>query len=581
MTNEIIEEIKDKDLALRIARRSGKAEDWVAAKRERNRVGRLVEQSKSDFLRDQQEELADDPKKFWRLIKSIVPGKKSGNCKITLVDKEASPEGVEINGERTADFINDFFSNIGPNLAKKHKEPWLLYKGDDDVQADPQPTCPNFITDYNEVLKLCKDINSSKSSGFDDISAKVFKDAFRVVIPQLVYLFNSSFTTGVFPTRWKCATIIPLYKGGDKTEVSNYRPVSLLPLPGKIIEKLVHSKMLSFMNENGIISEKQGGFRKGFSTASTIVDITNRLFANIDEGLTSLAAFIDLRKAFDTVNHGILIKKLQCYGVDSLNLLWCENYLSRRVQRTMVNGLLSSMKFITCGVPQGSVLGPLFFILYMNDLQFAVKNAQIQLYADDTVIHVAGESSEEAAQQMQPALNSFSKWCSANKLSLNTSKTKMMVFGTRQKVKKAKGVILRLEGTQLQVVPTYKYLGFILDSVLTFNCHVKNVSNMVAYKTNLLGRIRKFLNDDVALKIYKSMILPYFDYGDVIYNSAGKDGLEKLQRLQNKCLKICKRLDVKFSTKELHRITKTSRLDDRRSAHINNFMYGRLGRDHL
>ena len=278
--------------------------------------------------------------------------------------------------------------------------------------------------------------------------------------------------------------------------------------------------MSSFLNVNGIISDKQGGFRKGFSTASTIVDITK--FSNINSGLTSLAAFIDLRKAFNTVDHGILIKKLHCYGIKGLNLEWCKHYLAERHQCT--NGVLSSSKLITCGVPQGSVLGPLFFIMYMNDLQFAVKGAQIQLYADDTVIYVAGESGDEAAVKSQPASNSFSKWCSANKLSLNTSETKMMVFGTRHKVKKAKHVVLKLEGTQLQVVPTYKY--FTLDSVLSFNYHVKNVSNMVAYKTNLLGKICKFLNEDVPLKIYKSMILPYFDYGDVVYTSASKEGLD-------------------------------------------------------
>ena len=203
----------------------------------------------------------------------------------------------------------------------------------------------------------------------------------------------------------------------------------------------------------------------------------------------------------------------------------------------------------------------------------------VQLYADDTVIYVAGENSDEAAAKLQPSLNSFSKWCSANKLSLNTNKTKMMVFGTRNKVKKAKNVVLKLEGSQLQVVPTYKYLGFTLDSVLSFNYHVKNVSNMVAYKTNLLGKVRKFLNEDVALKIYKSMILPYFDYGDVVYNSANNEGLDKLQRLQNRCLKIFKRLNVRHNTKNLHNITNTSMLKDRRIAHLNNFMYGRLSRE--
>ena len=151
-----------------------------------------------------------------------------------------------------------------------------------------------------------------------------------------------------------------------------------------------------------------------------------------------------------------------------------------------------------------------------------------------------------------------------------------MVFGTRHRVKKAKNVVVKINEVPLQIVPTYKYLGITLDSTLTFNYHVRTVANMVEYKANLLAKVRKFLTETVAMKIYKSMILPYFDYGDVIYNVASQEGLDRLQRLQNRCLKICKNLNIRHDTNDLHRITKMPRLDLRRKAHINNFMYGRL-----
>ena len=392
----MLEEIKDKDLLLRIARRNGREEDWTEAKLARNRVGRLVEQTKADFLREQQEELADDPKKFWRLVKSIVPGKKLGKSKITLIDKEGGPDGKNVKESMVPDFINSFLSGIGPKLAKIHDEPWEFFGVQLAEREADRLQCPNFGTDYEEVSKLCKDIQISKSSGFEDISAKVFKDAFRVLILQLVYLFNLSFSMGVFPDRWKRATIVPLHKEGDKTEVGNYRPVSLLPLPGKLIERTAHGKMDGFLEAHGILTDKQGGFRKGFSTASTIADITNELFANMNNGLTSLAAFVDLWKAFDTVDHGILKRELKYYGVTGSNFDWCENYLQNRTQKTNVNGVLSSERRITCGVPQGSVLGPLFFILYVNDLQDAVPNANVQLYADDTVIYTSGTTPKQS-----------------------------------------------------------------------------------------------------------------------------------------------------------------------------------------
>ena len=227
------------------------------------------------------------------------------------------------------------------------------------------------------------------------------------------------------------------------------------------------------------------------------------------------------------------------------------------------------------------MLGPLFFILYINDMQSAIKNASVQLYADDTVLHIKGDNAGSATAILQPDLDSFSKWCNSNKLSLNVAKTKLMIFGTRQKVKKAKNTQVYMNNQLLQTVPTYKYLGFTLDSVLSFNSHVSNVINLVLYKLNLLSKIRRFLKSATALKIYKSMILPYFDYGDIIYGSANKDGLDKLQRLQNKGLKLCMGYDRRHNTDDLHREAKCPKLESRRSAHINNFMFNRIDRSDL
>ena len=356
--------------------------------------------------------------------------------------------------------------------------------------------------------------------------------------------------------------------------------MSLLPLPGKLIEKVAHNKMSIFFEYHNIITDKQSGFRKGFSTMTSIADLTDELYTYMNKGMTTLAAFIDLSKAFDTVDHGILLKKLKCYGIDSVNLRWCNDYLSRRTQKTLANGVSSANRSVTCGVPQGSVLGPLFFILYVNDVQHALRESHLRLYADDTVIYAAGENVRQAETALQPALNKFAKLCSANKLTLNAGKTKMMTFGTRHKVKKARGADIKINNTSLTIVPTYKYLGVAMDSTLSFNYYVKSVANIVAYKSNLLSKIRKYLTDVTALKVYKSMILPYFDYGDIIYMNSNQDGLDKLQRLQNRCLKICKRLDRRHETKDLHVITRCPMLSDRRTAHINNFMYKRLVREH-
>ena len=179
-------------------------------------------------------------------------------------------------------------------------------------------------------------------------------------------------------------------------------------------------------------------------------------------------------------------------------------------------------------------LAPCSLYCTLMTLQAAINGSNLQLYADDSVIHAAEVSPEEAMGNLQPSLNRFTRWCRANKLSLNATKTKLTMFGTRYKIKKAKEVNILVEGVTLQIVQTYKYLGITLDSTLTFNYHVRTVTNMISYKANLLAKVRKFLHKEVAIKIYKSMILPYFDYGDVIYGSASQESLDKLQRLQNR-----------------------------------------------
>ena len=474
--------------------------------------------------------------------------------------------------EEVPTFINDFFTNIGPNLAKQHKDQWVYYG---DVN---EHVLPDFETDFDEVHKLCKEINTMKSSGMDEISARVCKDAFLILADKLVHIFNCSLSSAVFPDAWKAAKVVPLFKGGAREFVGNYRPISLLPLPGKLLEKIVHNKISSFLEEHNVLSEHQGGFRKGFSTTSTISDLTDDLFTGVNQGLTTLAAFIDLKKAFDTVNLPILLQKLECSGIRNTPFRWCENYLSGRNQRTVANGFTSGIRPVTCGVPQGSVLGPLFFLIYVNDLQSALDDCKIKLYADDTVLYQAGFDSNHAEFKLQASMNLFSQWCSANALTVNAKKTKIMAFGSRSKVKKCQNVKIKLRGISIRQVPSFKYLGLTLDPTLNFGQHMSTIIKNVQHKIHLLGKVKRYLHDDVAVKIYKTMVLPYLDYADVIFCKTNSSQLDKLQRLQNRCLRLCLGKDRMFDTNRAHKEANVPFLADRRNAHTLNFMYQRSGK---
>ena len=543
------------------------------AKRVRNEVGKNLKNLRADFLKEQQEAHKSEPKKFWKTVSAIIPDKKSRSGEIWLKNEDGMP--IE-NSKEVAEFFNNFFSSIGRELAKNYKEEWGYYgeRIADEMQ--------NFETNVDEVIELCRDINLYKSSGMDGLSSRICKDAFLVLSDQLTHLFNCSLSTAIFPDAWKAAKVVPLFKGGDREDVNNYRPVSLLPLPGKLLERVVHKKVSAFLEDNKFLCEFQGGFRKGYSTTSTIADLTDDLFQAINDCNVTLAAFIDLRKAFDTVDLEILRKKLFEAGIRGRVLDWCGNYLSNRYQRTTVNNTVSDALPVTCGVPQGSVLGPLFFLIYINDLIYALDDCKLKLYADDTVIYHSDVDHSLASRKLQSNLDGFYKWCLENKLTVNIKKTKVMVFGTRYRVKKAhKSVKITINNRKLQMVPSFRYLGILLDSTLSYRQHISSVIRTVLHKVTLLSKVKRYLNNDVALQIYKSMILPYIDYADVIFAKSGVTELNKLQRLQNRCLKICSSRDKLYSTDAVHKSSSVPFLVDRRKAHVLNFMYKRQTRKDL
>ena len=314
-----------------------------------------------------------------------------------------------------------------------------------------------------EVKKLVNDIDITKSSGINKISSKCLKDTLLSLNSQLTHIFEMSLKFATFPNYWKMANIVPIFKNGKKCEVSNYRPVSLLPILGKILEKFVHEHVTQFFENHNLLSDRQGGFRKNHSTLSSITDLTNDIFNAINSKEVTVATFFDLKKAFDTVNHSILQKKLEKMGIRGILLQWFENYLNNRFQKTICNNNISESNNVICGVPQGSILGPLLFLVYINDIKDILVDANFQLYADDTVIYSSGKSIEAIKNMLQMNIDKFSSWCITNKLTINTKKTKVMILGSRYNIKRNSNIDLTTYGEKLQIVPTYKYLGINLD----------------------------------------------------------------------------------------------------------------------
>ena len=460
-------------------------------------------------------------------------------------------------------------SEIGQNLATPFNTPWSF----DGTHIDE--IAPNFETTIEEITKLCNDIETHKSSAIELLSSKVLKDAFCILTHQFTHLINLVSQKGIFPETWKSAKVIPLFKGGDKSEVSNYRPISLLPLPSKIIEKVIHSRLTEFYSIHNILTGNQDGFRKGRSTIDTIANFTDDISVNINKGECTLAAFVDFKKAFDTVYHDILIQKLKYTGVQGKNLDLLTNYLSNRSQITFANSKISSSHAISCGVPKGSILGPLLFLVYINDFTNVLRNTPTRLYADDTVVYINDVNVKLARQNLQISLNKLHLWCNKNKLTINIGKTKTMIFGSRKYVKQMHAVKLDINNIQLECVHTFKYLGVTLDMELKYNAHASTVYKLASHKVNTLRLIRPYIDEQTALQIYKMKILPYIDYGDIFDMSANNESLEALQKVQYRAIRTCLKTDIRTARIELLNRAQLPLLAFRRTVHLRNYMYKR------
>ena len=557
MTNEILEIMKDRDYYYKKARTLNLADDWNIARNLRNRVGKMIKNLKADFIQNNLKEFANDSKRFLVLKENTI----------NLKDADTAEP---VPNTSIANYINRFFRDIGPKLAND-----LGHETTSRFVVEPLHTFKFDQLHESEVSKLIKQISVHKSSAIPSLSSRLLKDSFTILSKQLTHLFSMSLKKGGVPEKWKHATVIPIPKEGDHADVNNLRPISLLPLPGKLLEQVVHQQIMEYISMHNLLCKEQGGFRKGFSTISKIADFTDDLFTAINENKLTLAAFIDLRKAFDTVNHNILLQKLKTLGLHLQELKWFESYLVQRFQQTLANGIMSDKLEVYCGVPQGSILGPLLFLIYVNDLPRVIKFSTVHMYADDTVIYLSGRNTAEIEQSLQADLNNLAQWCSSNKLTINTTKTKTMTFGTPQQTKRMQNVRFTLNEQVLGFVESYKYLGVTLDKNLNFQKHVKSIIKTLSYKIYLLSKIRPFLTEKAAVLIYKSMVLPYIDYGDTFYFSCTKDLLNKLQRMQNRALKIIFRLNRRFPTKELHQTAGVLMLDKRREMHLLNLMYKR------
>ena len=356
------------------------------------------------------------------------------------------------------------------------------------------------------------------------------------VSPILALLVNQSFQTGIFPDKLKIAKVITLFKKGNPELPSNYRPISLLPIFSKIFEKLMYRRLYRFLEIHDVLFSLQFGFQENHSIDHALVSLTETVKNTLDNKRFGCGIFIDLQKAFDTVNHKILLSKLEHYGVRGCALEWFRSYLSDRKQYVSVNGSNSNLLSIACGVPQGSVLGPLLFLIYINDLPSSSKKLNFYLFADDTNIYCESSDLSNLIKIVNRELRSVKKWLDANKLSLNIDKTNYIIFHSSSSSVPSDAVV-KIGKKHIKRVKFVKFLGLLLDEHLSWKYHLSELSKKLARTCGIFFRIRNLLPLDVLLCLYNALFLSFLQYGLIVWGGTYASYIEPIFKLQKKAVR--------------------------------------------
>ena len=402
---------------------------------------------------------------------------------------------------------------------------------------------------------MCINFNYYKltSTGTDNIGARLLKLAAPYIAEDITFICNKSIASSCFPDKWKEAKVSPLHKSGPLEDINNYRPISILPVLSKVLERHVSDSLTKYLNEDDLLHKTQSGFRTNHSCETALNFMSDSWLNAIDQGEMIGVVLVDFKKAFDLVDHDILLTKLKLYGIKNETLCWFKSYLSQRQQQVSINDIKSSFRPISCGVPQGSILGPLLFLLFINDLPLYTNNVLTDLYADDTTLYFIHKSLEAIERNLQIALNELNIWCKNNGMVLNTAKTKVMLITTKQKRNSLSNddIELNYNDDQLQTISNSKILGVFVDNNLCWSEHVKHITKKIASNIWLLSKIKMYLSLEHRVQFYKSYIQPHIDFCNIIWGNASGANKLRVFRMQKRAVRVILDYDVEDTTEAM------------------------------
>ena len=533
-----------------ISKRHG---NWPDYKKYRNKTKTLIRQAKKHHFSEAVTNLKDT-KSIWKHLRTA--NKKTSAC------DNALPDELEINGQKYTNSqdiafkLNDYFASISeyintndvitsaPDLTKL--EAFISSK----IPLDTFFRIPKITV--NQVSEFINGLNPAKATGLDGIGPRILKLASTVLSPSITALINKSIETATFPDQLKMAKLYPIYKGGSKSDPANYRPISILPTISKNFEKHINKHLVAFLNKYKVIHANQSGFRQKHSCQTTLVKLIDQWMACIDRGDIVGSVFLDFRKAFDLVDHSILIDKLSLYKCQGPDLNLISSYLKSRQQDIDGGKGLSTPANIKSGVPQGSILGPTLFLIFINDLPLHMEYCDIDLFADDATFHANGKTKSEVEPKLQTDGNNSKSWEKHHKMQIHYDKTSCMTLGSRHRTQnEASKLDITIDGSEIKQVDKQKLLGVYIDENLLWTTHIDYLCSTISIKISLLKQLSTYVPVKVQKLFYQGYILPLIDYGSNTWGSTSKLNIERLSKLQKRAARIILKADFDTPSSEM------------------------------
>uniref|UniRef100_A0A146M6K4 Putative RNA-directed DNA polymerase from transposon BS n=2 Tax=Lygus hesperus TaxID=30085 RepID=A0A146M6K4_LYGHE len=536
----------------------------------RNLLKMLIREAKRDYFDKKFQQAEGCPSKEWKVLNEVLgrSNKSSQVCPFVSEIMKKAPISESSACIQACNVLNNYFCSVGENLATdiRNENPVLVnmaYHGSQSPSSSNTFVIP--CIDEEHFVKICNQMQGKSAPGFDGIQATLIKKYIRFLAKPMIHLINLSISSSEFPDIFKTAKVVPLHKGGSKADPSNFRPISMLSVLSKILEKWVKQNLVAYLEDNNILSPFQYGFRSGRCVDDALFDLTSELYKIRDEKSKAILVCLDICKAFDSIDRGVLLQRMELIGVRGSSLAWFSSYLKERRQVVSIGNYVGDLRNIDYGVIQGSTLGPSLFLIYINSISAVIDSEKIFLFADDTALLIRGSNWHELFSRTQALLNRVSGWMVSSFLTVNGNKTKYMIFGNVTTLPPS--LVLKLHSACpdtiqcncacLESVSTYKYLGVMLDTSLSWSDHVEYMYGRLRKFIPILKNVRTAVSRERLRLIYVSFVQSVLQYAISIWGSASKTIMAKLNSLHRSILKVMYVKPPRHPSNLLHEETKT------------------------